>query len=461
MIAVTDTAAAAPSFQGFETNRRYLTQKERHSGSLLFYGWSLCLSKLKLDFERKKQMKSFRFFSIVVVATVSSLFADYQTKAEVLEVPSYGTPTVTSSPLEAGKVYIIEARGTFEYDSYWERFADAEWAQRNSPNPPEPWVENVDHPELVDCLDLLVNEIPRNWMGTTDGLNFAAHTYSPTHVYRLEWTGTGEAITFRIEDAIGSSQYDNIGSLEVEIVLGESDTDDDGIPDEEDADDDNDGFSDWLEEIIGTDPLDEDDVPDLDDIEGTTVSIVESLALKSGVEKNLIDKIEDLVTDVDNLVQRTNDVMALLDEIEALYKSGRISFEDLATLESLVMKLLPFREPIYYECIPEDGYLIHRFEFNEEQMIEMAESAFKAQPYANWMIDKVMTIADGMGADLGKLIGRFTLAFSSSSMARASLDEGSETMGIEIRSLASEEGKWALEFADDVAGIWKKLALGW
>jgi hypothetical protein len=398
-----------------------------------------------------------RMGNLIVVATVFSLFANYKTRAEILEVPSYGTPTVTSSPLEAGKVYIIEARGTFEYDSYWDRFADAEWAQMNSPNPPEPWVENVDHPVLDDVLDLLVNEIPRDWMGTTDGLNFAAHTYSPTHVYRLAWTGTGEAITFRIEDAIGSSQYDNIGSLEVEIVLGESDTDGDGIPDEEDPDDDNDGFNDWLEEIIGTDPLDESDVPDLDDIEGTSISIVENLALAVGVEKSVIDKIEDIVTNADNLIERINDVMALLDEIDALYNSGRISFEDLATLESLLIKLAPSREPSDYWSVPEDGYVSHWFVFDQEQMMEMAESCFKAQPYANWMIDRVVTISGGVGITLGKITGRVTLACRISGMAREALEEGLPWMGVPIRSRTDEEGILLLKFWDWVATEWMNI----
>jgi hypothetical protein len=163
-------------------------------------------------------MKTFKFSNFMVIAAAFLLFPVYQSKAELLDVNSYGTPTVWSSSLEAGKPYIIEARGTWVYDSYWDRVADAEWGQRNWPDPPEPWVENVQSPEFVDLHDLLVNEVPQDWMGTTDGVNFSPHTYSPSHIYRLEWLGTGEAITFRIEDAIGSPQYDNIGVLKVEIT---------------------------------------------------------------------------------------------------------------------------------------------------------------------------------------------------------------------------------------------------
>src|SRR3990167_3523930 len=127
-------------------------------------------------------MKNVRFLAVIVCMMAVVNFAS----AEIIEVPSFGTPTVTSSPLEAGTPYIIEARGTFVYDSFYNRFADAEWAQRNWPNSSEPWVENVEHPEFVDSLDLLINEVPRDWMGTTDGVNFSPHTYSHSHVYRLE-----------------------------------------------------------------------------------------------------------------------------------------------------------------------------------------------------------------------------------------------------------------------------------
>ena len=162
-------------------------------------------------------MKTLKFSSFILITTAFLLFPLYQTKAEILQVPAYGTPTITSSPLEDGKWYVIEARGTFVYDSYWSRIADAEWAQKSAPEPPD-WVENINKPAFEDILDLLVNEETHDWMGTTDGVNFSPHIFSPSHIYRLEWLGTGEAITFRIEDAIGSSQYDNIGSLEVEII---------------------------------------------------------------------------------------------------------------------------------------------------------------------------------------------------------------------------------------------------
>ncbi len=132
--------------------------------------------------------------------------------AEVLQVDSYGTPTVYSSVLEAGQIYRIEVRGTFSYDSA-RSLADAEWAQY--PAPPD-WVEHPAGP--ANALELVINDSPRDWMGTTNGVDFAPHTYSPSHLYRSDWLGAGEQIAFRIEDGTGSRIWDNRGVLTVEIL---------------------------------------------------------------------------------------------------------------------------------------------------------------------------------------------------------------------------------------------------
>jgi hypothetical protein len=110
-------------------------------------------------------MKSFKL-SNVVITIAFLLFPVSYAKAEILEIPSYGTPTITSSPLEDGKLYQIEVRGTIIYDSYHKPLADAEWAQWNPPNPSEPWVENLNNPNSVDSIDLYVNGLSLDWMGT-------------------------------------------------------------------------------------------------------------------------------------------------------------------------------------------------------------------------------------------------------------------------------------------------------
>ena len=67
-------------------------------------------------------------------------------------------------------------------------------------------------------LDLLINNTEYDWLGTTDGINFAPHTYSPLHIYMIDsFVGNGQAISlsFRIQDADAS---DNSGYLNVSIT---------------------------------------------------------------------------------------------------------------------------------------------------------------------------------------------------------------------------------------------------
>ncbi len=300
---------------------------------------------------------------------------------------------------------------------------------------------------------------------------FEWHTFAWTRDANGWWSlsidGQVEAANFGQDNRLTS--FDRVGIMvmrnqsEIEWVRisavtepPETDSDGDGIPDEEDPDDDNDGFNDWLEELIGTDQFDENAVPDLDDIEGTTISVAENLALAVGVEKSLLRKIEELRQIADDAKESYEHAKSLMNTIDGLYNAGQISFEDLHTIKSLVVKFLPTREGIYsYEL--DNGYIRHIFTFNEWQMIEMEEAPFKAQPYANWMIDKVWTLADGMGSSLGKLIGGFKLAFDTSRMASVALKDGQDELTIVIKSRTDEGGIWALEFLDRLANIWKKL----
>ena len=134
--------------------------------------------------------------------------------SEILTVDSSSTGQVYSATLQAGQPYLIEASGTFKFDSPEDWLADPEWRQ-NADFPGE-WFENLYSAPYDDILDLLVDETAVDWWGTEDGINFSPHTYSPTHVYRYEIVGAGSPIGFRIEDAglVG----DNEGSLLVEIT---------------------------------------------------------------------------------------------------------------------------------------------------------------------------------------------------------------------------------------------------
>jgi hypothetical protein len=91
-------------------------------------------------------------------------------------------------------------------------------------------------------------------------------------------------------------------------------------------------------------------------------------------------------------------------------------------------------------------------------MMEMAESGFEAQPYANWMIDKVVTIDGGVGITLGRLVGRVTLARRMPVMARQALGEELPWMVVPIRSRTDEEGILVLKFWDWVATRWMDIA---
>jgi hypothetical protein len=127
-------------------------------------------------------------------------------------VPSENpNPTTTTFILESGKSYQIESSGYFICNDLHNLPADAEWwnnwgiwEEYYSLNPEEPSY----------YLDLLVNETGYDWLGTTNGIDWTPHTYSPSHTYRINITGNGELATFRIYD---SNYQDNSNSLQVEI----------------------------------------------------------------------------------------------------------------------------------------------------------------------------------------------------------------------------------------------------
>jgi hypothetical protein len=143
-------------------------------------------------------------------------------ETEILEVPGLGVPTVESATLESGQSYLIEVSGTYVIDTSNGRQADAEWSNYWGYLGDQTWYENpadenpsVTHPDL---LDLLIDGATVDWLGTTDGANFAPHTYSPTHVYHYEVVGAGAPIEFQIADPGPSQPWDNSGSLVVSIT---------------------------------------------------------------------------------------------------------------------------------------------------------------------------------------------------------------------------------------------------
>lgn len=140
-------------------------------------------------------------------------------RAETLTIPATTSGAVTSSVLSVGIAYRIEATGTYGWGT---GTADAEWILSGVSGTPVELYPAGGFTLATDTLDLLIGGVAVNWMGTADGINWAAHTYSPSHVYRLEIAGAGNPLAFSIADQtpFGPGYYsDNGGSLAVDISV--------------------------------------------------------------------------------------------------------------------------------------------------------------------------------------------------------------------------------------------------
>jgi len=147
--------------------------------------------------------------------------------ADEFYVPSDGS-IVTSGLLAAGRTYIIEAEGFYQYrGDDPDKIADAEWV-RTYVDDAWTWVETPGGGDL----DLYVDGADISMMGSEDGVTFRPHVFSPDNTYRATVFGQGAAIALSIYD----TQYDdNIGGLNVTIsLLAAGDTNADGAVDVED-----------------------------------------------------------------------------------------------------------------------------------------------------------------------------------------------------------------------------------
>jgi hypothetical protein len=134
-------------------------------------------------------------------------------------VSSTSTTGTDTAVLQSGVTYLFEVSGTYAYGGSW---ADAEFSQ-NPAGTTEiypPYGGNV-FTYSTDVLDLVINGAAVDWMGNS-GSGWAAHTYSPSHVYRYYFVGAGSSVNLTIADWIPllSSNYtgDNSGSLTVNIT---------------------------------------------------------------------------------------------------------------------------------------------------------------------------------------------------------------------------------------------------
>lgn len=131
----------------------------------------------------------------------------------VLVDSSSATGAASAAPLVAGRPYVIEASGTFDFGG---GMADAECAVATGG---EVWSTNLAH-ELgltgpdQDLLDVQVGGRPTDWMpanGNDSGCDTDAHTYRLLHVPMVS-----ERVTFRVDDNPGG-HADNDGTVTVRI----------------------------------------------------------------------------------------------------------------------------------------------------------------------------------------------------------------------------------------------------
>src|SRR5207342_2100066 len=84
-------------------------------------------------------------------------------------------PTETTLATQVGETYLIEVTGTYTY-APGGRIADAEFAFDPDTNA---WLEEL--PGVVNQgfnLDVLINGVPQDWLGSADGRNYHPHTFS-------------------------------------------------------------------------------------------------------------------------------------------------------------------------------------------------------------------------------------------------------------------------------------------
>ncbi len=156
-------------------------------------------------------MNMLRLFALITLAFLLSPRSALATTIETLQVSSLTPALVTSSTtLGTGITYMIEAKGTYTFSS-GNRLADAEfWYNPDTST----WYESIDVGNSQYNLDLIVNGVAQDWLGSTDGINYYPHTFSPDHTYRLFIQGEGNPVSFYIYD----SSYDwNEGGLTVTL----------------------------------------------------------------------------------------------------------------------------------------------------------------------------------------------------------------------------------------------------
>ena len=161
-------------------------------------------------------MKSFiqsyiKLLSVIILISVFPVVNAHAAPLETLQISSVNQSQVYSDTiLEMGKIYMLEANGIYTF-APGDRLADAEFSFN-----PDTFAWNEDLGNIYEpyVLDLLVNGQSQDWLGSSNGINYSQHTFSPNHNYRLFIEGQGIPVSFRIFD----ESYDwNDGNLTVTI----------------------------------------------------------------------------------------------------------------------------------------------------------------------------------------------------------------------------------------------------
>jgi len=131
---------------------------------------------------------------------------------ETLYVPAQDAVVSTTGTLTAGRIYLVEASGTYRFGNWGEYgIADTEWAYRN-----DAWTDNPLLPHGWTKGEYTYSGAP-NAVGLDlqiDSQNIEWGSFNEDHLYKTIVIGDGTGLDFFIKD---SAYGDNEGGLDVEI----------------------------------------------------------------------------------------------------------------------------------------------------------------------------------------------------------------------------------------------------
>lgn len=181
------------------------------------------LGGLSLTIRRRKRA-TLKGASLLAVCLVTLLITGLApVGAETLTtlwIPATSADGAWTPVLESGQEYKFVATGTYYFNAGRLEESDAEWSLVWGGTD---WKEVFVHGTAEnDVLDIVVDGISVDWLGSTDGVNWARHVFSPDHTYVYYYTGNGQPVHLWIADQTpygGEYYYDNSGGLNVEIEV--------------------------------------------------------------------------------------------------------------------------------------------------------------------------------------------------------------------------------------------------